>query len=129
MNWYLEVLQKYAVFSGRARRKEYWFFALFNVLISVVLGFVDLAMGTISTTSGVGLLGGLYALCVLLPSLGVSVRRLHDTDRSGWWYWISLLPIVGGIVLFIFVLLASDEGDNKYGPNPHGSVAPPPPAV
>jgi len=83
MNWYLEALRKYAVFSGRARRKEYWFFTLFNVLISIILAFIDNMIGTFSSETGVGLLGGVYSLAVLVPGLAVSVRRLHDTDHSG----------------------------------------------
>jgi len=71
----------------------------------------------------------LVAIVFFFPSLAVLIRRLHDTDRSGWWYWILILPLIGAIVLLIFTLLSSNEGDNKYGPNPHGSVAPPPPAV
>src|SRR5690625_7928192 len=94
MNWYLEVLKKYAVFSGRARRKEYWFFFLFNLIITFVLGFIDGFAGTFSVDAGIGLLGGIYALAVLLPGIAVSVRRLHDTERSGWWLLISLVPII-----------------------------------
>ena len=85
MNWYLDVLKKYAVFSGRARRKEYWFFVLFNIVISLVLGLIDGVIGSASAETGVGLLGGIYALAILIPTIAVAVRRLHDTGRSGWW--------------------------------------------
>jgi uncharacterized membrane protein YhaH (DUF805 family) len=78
MQWYLEVLKKYVVFSGRARRKEYWMFTLFSVIVSIVLSIVDGAIGTRDSTSGTGLLTGLYSLAVLLPTLGVAVRRLHE---------------------------------------------------
>ena len=83
VNWYIEVLKKYTVFSGRARRKEYWFFVLFNVLVSIALTFIDGVTGTLSAESGVGLLSGLYGLAVLVPSIAVGVRRLHDIGRSG----------------------------------------------
>jgi uncharacterized membrane protein YhaH (DUF805 family) len=114
MNYYLDVLKKYAVFTGRARRKEYWMFFLFNIIISFVIGFIDGLVGT------VGILSIVYALGMLLPGLGVSIRRLHDTDRSGWWLFISLVPIVGFIVLLVFLVSDSQPGENKYGPNPKG---------
>lgn len=103
--WYTEVLKKYATFSGRARRKEYWMFVLFNVVISFVLGVIEGIIGT------GGLLGGLYSLLILLPSIAVAVRRLHDTDRSGWWI---LVPIVG----LIFLFLEGHKNDNRFGPDP-----------
>lgn len=118
MNWYLEVLKKYAVFSGRARRKEYWYFFLFHLIISFVLGFTDGFLGTFNVAAGIGLLGGIYALAVLLPSIAVSVRRLHDTDRSGWWVLISFVPIIGFIVLLVFMVQDSTSGENRYGSNP-----------
>lgn len=118
MNWYLEVLKKYAVFSGRARRKEYWFFLLFSFIISIVLGIIDGVIGTFSLEAGVGLLGSIYALAVMLPTIAVSVRRLHDTDRSGWWILITLLPLVGAIVMLVFMAQDSKAGDNQYGVNP-----------
>jgi uncharacterized membrane protein YhaH (DUF805 family) len=117
MSWYLEVLKKYAVFSGRARRKEYWMFFLISLLISAVLIAIDSLIGTFSQT-GFGLLQGLYSLAVLIPSIAVTVRRLHDTGRTGWWILIGLIPVVGGIVLIIFMLLDSQPGVNQYGPNP-----------
>jgi uncharacterized membrane protein YhaH (DUF805 family) len=118
MNWYLEVLKKYALFEGRARRKEYWYFVLFNFLITVLLIAIDYVTGTINVEVGIGLLSGIYSLAILVPSIAVSVRRLHDTDRSGWWVLISLIPIIGGIVLLIFMVQDSTSGDNRYGPNP-----------
>ena len=123
MSWYLEVLKKYAVFSGRARRMEYWMFILFNIIITVVLALIDSLIGTFSPQAGVGLLGGLYALAVLIPSLAVTIRRLHDTGRSGWWIFISLIPVIGGIVLLIFMLLDSQPGENRYGANPKAATA------
>ncbi len=117
MSWYLEVLKKYAVFDGRARRKEYWMFFLINLLISVVLIAIDSLIGTFSQT-GFGLPQGLYSLAVLIPSIAVTVRRLHDIGRTGWWILIGLIPVIGGIVLLIFMVLDSQPGVNQYGPNP-----------
>lgn len=118
MNWYLQVLKKYAVFTGRARRREYWFFVLFNIIVSIALAVIDGMMGSFSGGAGMGLLGGLYALGVLIPSIAVSVRRLHDTDRSGWWLLILLIPLIGAIVLLVFMLQDSRPGVNRYGENP-----------
>ena len=123
MDWYLNVLKKYAVFNGRARRKEYWFFALFNLIASIVLSVIDLMTGSFDAEFGTGLLSGIYALAVLIPSLAVSVRRLHDTDHSGWWLLIALIPLVGAIVLLVFVLQDSKPGENQYGSNPKGVTA------
>ena len=118
MNWYLEVLKKYAVFSGRARRKEYWFFALFNAIIVFALTVIDISAGLYDAFAEIGLLSGLYSLAVLLPSIAVSVRRLHDIGRTGWWLLIVFIPLVGIIVLLVFAVLDSMPGDNRYGPNP-----------
>ena len=118
MNWYLEVLKKYAVFSGRARRKEYWFFVLFNIIIALALTFIDFSTGLYDVESEVGLLSGLYSLAVLVPSIAVTIRRLHDTDRTGWWFLIAFVPIIGVIVLLVFTVFDSTPGDNQYGPNP-----------
>jgi len=123
MNWYLEVLRKYAVFNGRARRSEYWWFVLFNIIISLALGAIDGVTGTFSQAAGLGLLGGLYTLAVLLPSLAVTVRRLHDTGRSGWWFLIMFVPLIGAIVLLVFMLLDSKPGQNQYGANPKAVTA------
>src|ERR1700681_4390127 len=118
MNWYLQALKKYADFSGRARRKEYWFFVLFNIIISVVLTVCDVFMGTYSAAANIGILTAIYTLAVLTPGIAVSVRRLHDTGRSGWWLLIVLVPLIGAIVLLVFMLLDSQPGTNAYGPNP-----------
>jgi uncharacterized membrane protein YhaH (DUF805 family) len=121
MDWYLGVLKKYAEFNGRARRKEYWMFVLFNIIISVVLSIIDRVIG--NPEMGLGILGTLYALAVLLPSLAVGARRLHDTGRSGWWLLIGLIPCIGFIVLIIFTVEDSQAGDNQYGPNPKATPA------
>ncbi len=129
MNWYLKVLKQYVDFQGRARRTEYWMFTLFSALVSIVLLLVDtLVLGTgnltgsatdgVSFGAGIGLLGGIYALAVLLPSLAVSVRRLHDTGRSGWWLLIGLVPFVGALVLLVFFVLEGNRGPNQHGQDP-----------
>ncbi|NBD24488.1 DUF805 domain-containing protein [Paenibacillus glycinis] len=112
MEWYVKVLQNYVGFTGRARRKEYWMYVLVNCILSIALAIVDGILGLDRV------LGALYSLAVLLPSLAVMVRRLHDTGRSGWWYFIILIPIVGAIVLLVFACLEGDSGHNKYGPDP-----------
>ncbi|HXH22216.1 MAG TPA: DUF805 domain-containing protein [Dehalococcoidia bacterium] len=121
MDYYMAVLRKYADFSGRARRAEYWMFALINLLISIGLAIIDTAI--LGIEGSVGVLGSLYGLAVLIPSLAVGVRRLHDTNRSGWWLLIGLIPVLGAIVLIIFFVQDSDPGVNQYGPNPKESVA------
>lgn len=124
MNWYLDVLtKKYAQFAGRARRKEYWYFALFNVMISVALTVLDIVLGTYSKASGIGLLDGIYGLAILIPCIAVTVRRLHDTGRSGWWLLIGFVPLIGGLVLLVFMVLDSKPGTNEYGENPKEAAA------
>ena len=117
MTWYLQVLKNYAVFSGRAHRTEYWMFFLINLIITLALYIIEGLVG------GPGVLGGLYSLAVLIPTLAVSARRLHDTNRSGWWLLIGLIPVIGSIVLLVFMVQDSQEGENQYGPNPKGAVA------
>ncbi|MEJ2399522.1 MAG: DUF805 domain-containing protein, partial [Gammaproteobacteria bacterium] len=99
MQWYLGAFKKYIDFSGRARRKEFWYFTLFNFIVTAVLVIIDVSMAGASQKATFGMLSMIYALVVLLPSLGVSVRRLHDIDRSGWWLLIGLVPLIGTIVL------------------------------
>jgi uncharacterized membrane protein YhaH (DUF805 family) len=111
-------LQKYVTFSGRARRSEYWFFVLFTVIVGIVAGVIDGILGTRSSM-GTGLVQGLAQLALLLPGIAVGVRRLHDTNRSGWWLLIGLIPVVGAIVLIVFFVQDS-HGDNQYGPSPKG---------
>jgi uncharacterized membrane protein YhaH (DUF805 family) len=111
VHWYVDVLKKYTVFSGRARRQEYWMFTLISVVISIVLLLIDKVLGT-------NFIQMLYGLAVLLPSLAVGARRLHDTDRSGWWLLISLIPLVGVIILIVFLASDTKPHDNAYGPNP-----------
>lgn len=113
MSWYFAVLKKYADFSGRASRTEFWMFTLFNLIIAAALFFGEVAVG------GPGIIGWLYILAILLPSWAVAVRRLHDTNKSGWWLLIAIIPL-GNLVLFFFFFLASTHGTNKYGANPWG---------
>lgn len=118
MNWFLVVLKKYATFSGRAQRAEYWYFLLFSSLIVIALSVIDSMTGSYNEDTGWGLLSGLYSIAVLLPSIAVGARRLHDTSRTGWWLLIGLIPVIGTIVLIVFFVLDSTPGDNAYGPNP-----------
>lgn len=119
---------KYATFAGRAQRSEFWWFVLFVWVTSIVLTIVDSTMfGTVVRTPGgfsastnTPYLSGLFSLAILLPNLAVSVRRLHDTDRSGWWLLIGLIPLVGFIVLLVFFTSKGTEGDNRFGPDPLG---------
>jgi uncharacterized membrane protein YhaH (DUF805 family) len=115
-------LQKYADFSGRGRRSEYWYFALFNLLVAIAAGILDAILGTDFDT-GSGVIGLLASLALLLPGLAAGVRRLHDTSRSGWWILIGLIPIIGWIILIVFYVQDSHP-DNQYGPNPKGVPAP-----
>jgi len=121
MNWYLKVLKNYAVFSGRARRQEYWFFILFNFIITIALAFVDGFAGTFDPQTGLGVLSGLYSLAVFIPTFAVTVRRLHDTSRTGWWLLIGFIPLIGAIVLLVFMFLDSTSGPNEYGMDPKES--------
>jgi uncharacterized membrane protein YhaH (DUF805 family) len=123
LSWYLQALKKYAVFSGRSRRMEYWYFVLFNIIVGIVLGAIDGLLGTRGSVMGAGLLSGIYGLAILIPSLAVTVRRLHDIDRSGWWILIALVPLIGSIVLLVFALLDGTPGPNRYGPNPKEATA------
>ena len=112
MNHYISVVKKFFVFNGRAGRSEYWYFVLFHVLISIGFTLVGAVFSKLS------FLTGIYAIVVILPSLGVMVRRLHDSGRSGWWALISIIPIVGTLVLLYFLIKKSDEGENEYGSHP-----------
>jgi uncharacterized membrane protein YhaH (DUF805 family) len=108
-------LTRYATFAGRARRAEYWWFALFNLLASLALSVLDaLAFGF----GSVGLLSTLFSLAIFLPSVSVLVRRLHDTGRSGWWFWISLVPLIGTLILIVWLATPGEAGPNDYGPDP-----------
>lgn len=122
MNWYLKVLNQYSDFNGRARRKEYWMFALVNFIISLAIIGIDNALGLsfnyTGNISGAGVFNSIYNLLILIPSLAIAVRRLHDVGKSGWMLLIGLIPLVGAIWLLILLLRDSEAGENKYGPNP-----------
>jgi uncharacterized membrane protein YhaH (DUF805 family) len=128
MHWYFDVLRKYAVFTGRASRSEFWYFELFNLVVACVIGFVaGLALGIYAGASGTRLdasapsaIASIYALAVLLPAIGVSIRRLHDIGKSGWLILVGLIPILGTIYLIVLYCQDSETGANKYGLNPKG---------
>ncbi len=113
MSWYLAVLKNYAGFSGRARRTEYWMFTLFNLIAYVVLEVLAKSVSSVFT-----ILYLLYALAVIIPSLAVAFRRLHDIGKSAAWIWIALIPIVGGIWLLVLTCQPGQPGPNQYGPDP-----------
>lgn len=120
------MLSQYVGFGGRARRAEYWWFFLFSLLVGIVTSILDSVLGTDfegSSTSG-GVLNLIASLALLLPSLAVAVRRLHDTDRTGWWLLIGLIPLVGAIVLLVFFVQDGTPGPNRFGPSPKHDVAP-----
>ena len=123
MEWYLKVLRQYADFKGRARRKEYWMFILFNIIFSFVAIILDNALGLAIEGMGYGPLYGLYQLAIIIPSLAVAVRRLHDTGKSGWMILISLIPLVGAIWLLVLLVTDSGPGVNQYGENPKEATA------
>ncbi|MEI7812936.1 MAG: DUF805 domain-containing protein [Ignavibacteria bacterium] len=112
MNWYLQVLRNYAEFSGRARRTEYWMFALFNFIFAIVALIFDLVLGTAAVFYTI------YIVALFIPGLAVSVRRLHDVGKSGWMMLIILIPLIGAIWLFVLSVTDSQPGDNQYGQNP-----------
>ncbi|MHA2428105.1 MAG: DUF805 domain-containing protein [Candidatus Hermodarchaeia archaeon] len=120
MKWYIAVLKKYEDFSGRAHRKEYWMFWLINLIIQFGLVIFEVQ---ILPESGTSNLSSLYSLIILFPTLAVTVRRLHDIGRSGWWLLLGLVPLIGPIVLFIFMLTDSEPGENQYGLNPNVATA------
>ena len=117
-NHYLHCFQNYATFSGRARRMEYWSFALFNAIFALVAAVLDNVLGIAAPEIGYGPIYGIYALAALLPGIAVFVRRLHDTGRSGWYFFLSFIPIIGGILLLVWLFSDSKPGTNKWGPNP-----------
>ena len=118
MNWYLKVLEQYADFKGRARRTEYWMFTLFNVIFGVVAIILDNVLGLAFPFIGYGPLYLLYMLSMLIPSLAVTVRRLHDIGKSGFMFFIVLIPIIGAIWMLILLVTDSQSGANKWGANP-----------
>ncbi len=130
MEWMILPLRRYAEFSGRSRRKEYWLYVLFVVVVAVVAAFLDTALGfghssSAVTSTGVaynwhsnGPIGIIWLLATFIPSLAVSIRRLHDIDKSGWWLLLVLIPFVGSIVLLVFYCLEGTRGPNRFGTDP-----------
>nr|WP_297350710.1 DUF805 domain-containing protein [uncultured Caldimonas sp.] len=128
MNWHLHALKHCFDFSGRARRKEYWYFLLVWVFVCVVLQFVLNVLEVLSDPAGSGWLEGLqlvlgmfslvYFMAAFIASISVAVRRLHDTGRSGWWWLITLVPLLGLLIFLLFVCEDSERGANRYGPSP-----------
>ena len=106
----------YVKFDGRASRPAFWWWFLFGILVGIGATIIDAIIGSF------GVVSGLAALALLLPNLSVAIRRLHDTDHTGWWVLIGLIPIIGFIVLLIFYLRQSDPGENQYGPPPAEGV-------
>lgn len=143
MEWMTMPLKRYAEFSGRSRRKEYWMYVLFIILVSVVLSVVENVVGLAQTVGPYGPLTALFALATFVPSLAAGVRRLHDTDRSGWWLLIGIAPyllalallmtgslslftvlsvvaLIGAVALLVFLVLDGTKGPNRFGPDPKG---------
>lgn len=116
MDWYLAVLKKYAVFQGRARRTEFWMFFFFNAMIVAALTLVDEFAGF--SDSGPRLLTGVYGVAVLLPTVSVAARRLHDIDRSGIWLLLLAVPVVGPLFLLALMAVEGRRGNNRFGPDP-----------
>lgn len=124
MTWFVMALKKYATFSGRSRRKEYWMFFLFVTLIMIGLAIIDLLVGTYNEAAGIGLLQGLFGLATLVPYLALNARRLHDTGKSGWLQLLFIIPLVGFILWIIWMVTEGDRVTNKYGPNPKFAEGP-----
>jgi uncharacterized membrane protein YhaH (DUF805 family) len=118
MQWYAKVLRQYADFTGRARRTEFWMFTFVSAIIGIVLSLVDEVVFVGPGVSTTGWLGTIYGLAVLLPTLAVGARRLHDTGRSGWWLLLAIIPLIGAIVLIVFFALEGQRTTNSYGPDP-----------
>ena len=128
MEWYLKVMRdNYANFKGRARRKEYWMYTLIFTVLLIALMTIMFSVLSFSDETGIETGPGVYLTVILvivflfahfIPTIALTVRRLHDTGKSGWWYLIVLVPFLGNFVIFIFTLIDGDRGDNKYGSNP-----------
>lgn len=115
---------KYVTFSGRAPRSEFWYFVLFGVIGSIILGVIDTMLFPPEATTDTGPLSSIFGLLILLPHLSVTVRRLHDLDRSGWWWWLGLIPLIGWIILIVWYATKGTSGPNRFGPDPFGGDDP-----
>jgi uncharacterized membrane protein YhaH (DUF805 family) len=118
MGWYIDAFKNYVNFSGRASRTAFWMFVLIHIIVSVILVFVDGAIGAMDQETGMGLLSFVYSLAVLIPGIALGVRRLHDSGKTGWLYLLVFVPVIGGLVLLVFFVLPSEPGDNQYGSAP-----------
>jgi uncharacterized membrane protein YhaH (DUF805 family) len=118
IHWYLKVLKEYANFNGRARRKEYWMFTLFNIIFGGIAMILDSVFGIAIEGVGYGPLYGVYVLVLFIPGLAVAVRRLHDIGKSGWMILIALIPVIGAIWILVLMVTDSNPGENLYGANP-----------
>ena len=118
MEWYIKVIKSYSDFNGRARRKEYWMFTLWNFIFALLAVLLDYSFGIVYPLVGYGPLYIAYALFVLVPGIAVAVRRLHDIGKSGWMYLVAFIPIAGFILLLIFFTKEGDQGNNAYGEDP-----------
>jgi len=110
--------RNYVGFSGRAARSEFWYWILFSVLVSIVATIID--FGVLSSSASP--LSSIWSLATFLPSLAMGVRRLHDTDRSGWWWLIAFIPLIGFVVLIVFWCFEGTRGPNRFGPDPLGAA-------
>jgi len=119
LNYFTDALKNYATFTGRATRQQYWMFILFYILFYIVAIVLDMTLGLFDEETGYGLLSLVYTLGLLLPSLAILGRRLHDIGRSAWWILLIIIPVVGPLVILIFTLIGSQQEDNQWGPNPH----------
>ena len=125
MDWYKKVLSQYAVFTGRARRREFWMFTLVNGIIQTILSIIMNIFASMGVAAGVYFvyaLLALYGLAVLVPSLAVAVRRMHDLGKGGGWIFITLIPIVGAIIFVIFCVKEGEAQDNRFGANPKANL-------
>ena len=118
MEYFTGAYKKYADFEGRARRKEYWMFYLFYIIIYIVLAILDGVLGTFIAEQGIGILSGIFLFASLIPTISIATRRLHDINKSGWWQLIVLVPIVGVFVMLFFLVSKGTEGENDYGEDP-----------
>ena len=124
LDWYVDAWRNFGNFEGRSSRPAYWYFALVHLIISFMCLFLDVAV--FRSADDVPVLSILYALATFIPGLSLSVRRLHDTGRSGWWLLVEVVPVVGQLVLLLFLVSASQPGDNRYGPTPTATRETPP---
>jgi uncharacterized membrane protein YhaH (DUF805 family) len=122
MKYYLLALKNYAAFKGRSNRSEYWYFTLFQFIFVIVAILLDVALGLNFTPVPYGFIYLSYVLATFIPGLSVSVRRLHDLNKSGWWLLIALIPFIGGIWMLVLMASEGTRGDNKYGADPNGTA-------